>query len=94
MLFVIVIEVAYAVVQQRFDHYLSRLQYFFMFNVTFSSEKYLEIYSLYIIYVMCGILHMGSDGNSAVKIEMGRGSEALSLHCKDSEFPSNFDVVP
>ncbi len=37
---------------------------------------------------------MGSDGNSAVKIEGGRGSAVLSLHCKDREFPSNFDVVP
>ncbi len=34
---------------------------------------------------------MGSDGNSAVKIE---GSAVLSSHCKDREFPSNFDVVP
>ncbi len=37
---------------------------------------------------------MGLDGNLAVKIEGGRGSAILSLHCKDREFPSNFDVVP
>ncbi len=52
------------------------------------------MYILNITCVMYEILHMRSDGNSAVKIEGGRGSEALSLHCKDSEFPSNFDVVP
>ena len=41
-----------------------------------------------------GISPMRSDGNPTVKIEGGRGSAELSLHCKDSEFPSNFDVVP
>ncbi len=41
-----------------------------------------------------GISPVRSDGNPAVKIEGGRGSAELSLHCIDSEFPSNFDVVP
>ena len=41
-----------------------------------------------------GISPVRSDGNPAVKIKGGRGSTELSLHCKDSEFPSNFDVIP
>ncbi len=41
-----------------------------------------------------GISPVRSDGNQAVRIEGGRGSTELSLHCKDSEFPSNFDVIP
>ncbi len=32
--------------------------------------------------------------NSAVKIEGGRGSTALSLHCKDREFTASFDALP
>ena len=34
------------------------------------------------------------NGNSAVKIDGGRGQRPLSLHCNEKEFPSNFDVVP
>ncbi len=49
---------------------------------------------------MYGISPVRSDGNPAVRIEGGGGQQSylysvkLSLHCKDSEFPSNFDVVP
>ncbi len=36
---------------------------------------------------------MRPNDNPAVKIE-GEGSAALSIHCKDRAFLSNFDVVP
>ena len=47
--------------------------------------------SLNIACFICGILHTVLGGNSAVQIE---GAVAQSLPCKDSEFLSNFDVVP
>ncbi len=48
----------------------------------------------HIPYMLLGISPVRSDGNPAVKIEGRRGSAELSLHCKDREFPSNFDAVP
>ncbi len=32
--------------------------------------------------------------NAAVKIDGGRGSQHLSLQCKDRKIPQNFDVIP
>ena len=33
-------------------------------------------------------------GNSAVKIDRGKGSRLLSLQCKEREFPRNSDFIP
>ena len=41
-----------------------------------------------------GISSVRSDGNQAVKIEGGGGQQSYLYTCKDSKFPSNFDVVP
>ena len=47
------------------------------------------------VYLYWRISHFPlKKGNSAVKIDGGRGSRTLSLQCKDREFPRNFDVIP